>query len=69
MSSPLHGSLTLDPSGAVSYIPNPDFCGNDTFDFRASDQYSHYTDPVTATMQVECSNDTPLTINDTVASS
>lgn len=51
-------------SGIVDYTPNPDFCGVDTFDWRAFDQTPRYADPTTATVTVICVNDTPVAIDD-----
>lgn len=38
-SLPLHGSLNLDISGLIEYVPDSGFCGNDSFLFRAYDQW------------------------------
>ncbi len=36
---PTHGILNLESSGSIQYYPFADYCGTDTFMFRASDQY------------------------------
>jgi hypothetical protein len=61
---PTNGSVNVDASGSFQYFPNPDFCGTDTFNFRAYDQLNNYASPVTQTVQVECINDTPVAMND-----
>ena len=37
-SDPPHGSVTLDPSGALVYTPDPGFSGTDTFTYVATDE-------------------------------
>jgi VCBS repeat-containing protein len=63
--TPTHGFLTVDSSGSFQYFPDIDYCGNDTFEFRAFDQLGHYADPVTQTLQIACVNDAPVALNDT----
>ena len=36
-SDPPHGSVTLDPSGALVYTPDPGFSGTDTFTYTVTD--------------------------------
>ena len=64
--NPPNGSLSIDISGTASYIPNPNFCGVDTFMYRAYDQYSNYADPVSASLVVNCVNDAPVAVNDSM---
>ena len=63
--TPLHGSVIVESSGSFQYYPNPDYCGIDTFEFRASDQFGNNADPVIQTLQIACINDAPIAINDT----
>ena len=42
---PTHGSLTLEPSGAFFYTPNPGYVGSDTFTYQASDGLLAVTSP------------------------
>jgi large repetitive protein len=64
---PMNGVLNVDAvTGIVDYTPNPDFCGTDTFDWRAFDQFNRYADPITATVTTTCVNDTPVAIDDTM---
>ena len=60
----MNGTLSIDISGTASYTPNPNFCGNDIFQYRAYDQFSSYADPVTAKFSVNCVNDPPVAVND-----
>lgn len=64
--NPVHGSLTVDLSGSIHYIPFADYCGTDTFKFRAADQYGHYADPIDQTVDVACVNDAPAVVDDSV---
>ena len=34
---PAHGSLTLNPNGSFTYVPNADYFGTDSFTYRVSD--------------------------------
>jgi arylsulfatase A-like enzyme len=36
-SNPSHGGLTLNTNGSFTYTPDPDFFGNDSFTYQASD--------------------------------
>ncbi len=65
-SNPAHGSLTVDLNGTIHYVPVADYCGVDTFGFQAYDQYNHYADPINQPIQVECINDTPAVVDDSV---
>ncbi|MFZ2255783.1 MAG: Ig-like domain-containing protein [Patescibacteria group bacterium] len=51
-------------NGLVTYTPNPDFCGVDTFNWRAYDQFNRYSDPAVGTITVLCENDTPIAVDD-----
>ena len=37
VSGPSHGTLSLNPNGSFTYIPNPDYFGTDSFTYRATD--------------------------------
>ena len=53
-SDPPHGSVTLDPSGALVYTPDPDFTGTDTFTYTATDTAGQTTG-ATVTIHVHTS--------------
>ena len=33
----LYGSVTLNPDGSFSYLPDPDYCGEDSFSYKIND--------------------------------
>ena len=33
VTDPANGTVTINADGTVTYIPDPDFCGTDTFDY------------------------------------
>jgi VCBS repeat-containing protein len=63
VTGPSHGSLTLNASGSFSYTPAADFAGSDSFSYRASDG-SLSSNPVTVTITVTATNDTPAGVAD-----
>lgn len=63
---PANGTLTIGViSGLVTYTPNPNFCGVDTFSWRAFDQYIGSIE-LFGSITVLCANDTPVAIDDTL---
>jgi VCBS repeat-containing protein len=63
VTGPSHGSLTLNANGSFSYTPAADFAGSDSFSYRASDG-SLSSNPVTVTITVTATNDTPAGVAD-----
>ncbi|TIC85767.1 PKD domain-containing protein [Nocardioides sp. GY 10127] len=59
-SSPAHGTLTLDGDGTFRYRPDADWCGTDTFRYRADDARN-----ARVTLEVACVDDAPVTKADT----
>jgi YVTN family beta-propeller protein/VCBS repeat-containing protein len=59
VTGPAHGALTLDPTGAFTYTPAPDFAGTDTFTYRANDGAAD-SPPATVTIAVGPVNDAPV---------
>jgi hypothetical protein len=57
-SQPAHGSVTGLAPG-VTYTPNPDYCGPDSFDFTVDDGNGG-TDTGTISITVNCVNDAPV---------
>ena len=41
---PAHGSLSLEPDGSFTYVPEPGFLGSDSFVYRAADAAGDYAD-------------------------
>ena len=65
LSDPTYGVINVDSSGSIQYFPNPDFCGIDSFDFRAIDQFpGHYSDPATQNIDIACINNAPVAVDD-----
>jgi hypothetical protein len=62
LDAPLHGSLlpALAADGGFSYQPAPDFCGKDSFRYRAS--ASGEQDEATVHLVVACVDDAPRTV-------
>jgi VCBS repeat-containing protein len=60
-----NGTLTLNPDGSFSYVPNANFFGQDSFTYRANDG-SLTSDPVTVSINVAPVNDAPVTVADSV---
>jgi VCBS repeat-containing protein len=62
---PVNGVLTLDPSGALTYTPGPDFHGADSFTYAVSDGTG--SDTATVTLTISPVNDAPLAAPDSKA--
>ena len=63
VSSPTNGTLVLGSTGAVSYTPNSNFNGTDTFVYRLYDG-KFYSDNATVTINVVAVNDAPTALDD-----
>ena len=64
-SGPAHGSLALNPDGSLSYMPERDYNGSDSFEYRASDGADSGT--ATVTIDVKAANDAPGAAADSYA--
>ena len=51
VTGPAHGTLTLNPDGSFTYVPDPNFNGVDTFTYQVSDGTATST-PATVTLNV-----------------
>lgn len=58
MDSPAHGTLLLSLLGGFVYVPQDDWCGQDSFTYRAHDGMA-YSDAATVAINVNCVNDPP----------
>jgi VCBS repeat-containing protein len=67
-SEPAHGTLKLKANGSFIYTPAPDFDGNDSFTYRASDGKLE-SDTATVTISVTAVNDAPSAAADTYKTS
>ena len=65
VSSPAHGTLTLNAEGAFTYTPAANFNGLDTFTYKANDG-SLDSDPATVTLTVNPVNDAPAAAEDMI---
>jgi len=64
VSNPPHGTAELDPdTGLITYTPDPDFTGEDTFFYEACDP-SHVCVTAVVTVTVTGGNDAPVAIDD-----
>lgn len=61
--STTYGNLMLNADGSITYTPNPDFCGTDSFTYYANDGNVHSND-ATVEIEVVCVNDAPVADND-----
>jgi PKD repeat protein/flagellar hook assembly protein FlgD len=60
VTGPAHGSLALDPTGAFTYTPAPEFSGTDTFSYTAGDGTGSPSEPATVTILVSPVADAPV---------
>ncbi len=58
VSTPSHGTLTLNSNGSFSYVPHGNFSGTDSFSYKASDG-SAASAPATVTIDIAAGNDEP----------
>ncbi|WP_416137704.1 Ig-like domain-containing protein [Halomonas sp. HK25] len=58
LTSPANGSVTLNPDGTLTYTPDEDFFGEDSFTYRASDGQA-LSDPATVSITVHQSDVPP----------
>ncbi len=59
-----NGTVTVNPDGTVTYVPNPDFNGTDTITYTISDGHGG-TSTTTVSVAVGPVNDAPVALNDT----
>ena len=67
-SSPANGTATVNTDGTITYTPNPNFSGEDSFDYTISDGAGGI-DTATVTVTVEPVNDAPVAVDDNAATS
>ena len=67
-SGPANGTVTIDPvTGEITYTPDPDFNGTDTFDYVVCDDGNPLPalcDTATVTITVDPMNDPPVAVDD-----
>ncbi len=64
VTQPANGTVVLEEDGTLTYTPNPDFNGTDTFTYAASDGELE-SEPATVTVTVNPVNDPPVAESDT----
>ena len=62
-SDPANGSVAINGDGTVTYTPDPDFHGTDTFEYQVCDD-DGACDIATVTITVDPVNDGPDAVND-----
>ncbi|HEY9694944.1 MAG TPA: DUF4347 domain-containing protein [Oculatellaceae cyanobacterium] len=63
VTGPSHGSLSLNPDGSFTYIPDQNYNGSDSFTYFANDNLIN-GQPATVTLTVNSVNDAPAANND-----
>jgi len=63
VSDPAHGSVVINGGNTVTYTPDADSHGTDTFDYTVSDGHGG-TDTATVTVDVEAVNNPPVAVDD-----
>jgi len=61
---PLHGTVTNNDDGTLTYTPDPDYAGPDSFDYQICDT-DGLCDTATVTLDVTPVNDPPIAVDDT----
>jgi VCBS repeat-containing protein len=61
VSNPAHGTLTLNPDGTFTYVPNANFNGTDTFTYKVNDGKAD-SEVQTVTIEVQAVNDAPVAV-------
>ena len=68
VTQPANGTVVINGDGTVTYTPNPDFNGTDTFTYRVCDDGTPVAcDEGTVTVTVTPQNDAPTARDDTYA--
>jgi CshA-type fibril repeat protein len=66
VTQPANGTATINPDNTVTYTPDPDFNGTDSFDYTISDGNGG-TDTATVTVTVGAVNDPPVANDDSAS--
>lgn len=62
---PAHGTLNINPgTGKVTYTPNPDYFGNDSFEYKVKDSGGALSNTATVSITVNPVNDPPTAAPD-----
>ncbi|MBN2270186.1 MAG: tandem-95 repeat protein [Sedimentisphaerales bacterium] len=60
-----HGTLTLNDDGSLTYDPQPDFIGDDSFTYKAFDGVNYSAAATVTITVVNANDDPPVAVNDT----
>jgi DNA/RNA endonuclease G (NUC1) len=66
VTSPDHGTLTMSANGSLTYSPNPNFNGQDTFTYKANDGTAN-SNLASVTITVRAVNDAPTANSQSVS--
>jgi len=66
VTQPEHGLVTINDDGTVTYTPDANYNGTDSFTYTISDGAGG-TDTATVSLTVNPTNDAPVAVNDTVS--
>jgi len=62
-SDPSNGSVVVNPDGSVTYTPDPDYTGSDSYEYQVCDT-NGLCDTATVTIDVTAVNDAPIANDD-----
>jgi VCBS repeat-containing protein len=65
LSAPLHGSAVLNADGTVSYTPDANYFGTDSFTYRSNDGQTDSANVATVSITITPVNDAPIAVDDT----
>jgi VCBS repeat-containing protein len=65
LSAPLHGSAVLNADGTVSYTPDANYFGTDSFTYRTNDGQADSANVATVSITITPVNDAPIAVDDT----
>lgn len=63
---PAHGVLTVSPTGLVTYTPDQNYLGNDSFSYQVRDTDGMLSNAATVTVQVTPANRPPVAADDRI---
>ncbi|MHC4434392.1 MAG: cadherin-like domain-containing protein, partial [Planctomycetota bacterium] len=66
VSDPANGTTVINPDGTITYTPDANFCGQDSFTYTIIDGNGG-SDTATVTVDVACVNDAPIANDDTAS--
>ncbi|MEI8595204.1 Ig-like domain-containing protein [Photobacterium sp. Hal280] len=65
ITQPQHGQTSIDANGRVTYTPNANFFGSDSFTYVVQDDLGATSQPATVSVTVASVNDAPVVADDT----